>query len=237
MSQYIMRLDDAADKMDVKKWNHVELLLDKYGIKPLVGVIPLCKDTMMEKYDTDPLFWDKVLSWRNKGWTIALHGYEHLYCTENGGINPVNNRSEFAGLSLSDQKKKIKNGLKIFREHGIEPSVFFAPSHTFDANTILALKSESEIRIISDTVANRPYTKNGMTFVPQQSGVVRKLPFHTVTFCYHPNAMQKEDFVKLEKFLSMYHDKFVSFPTKLVKRKKDLFDRLLKKIYFIRRGT
>ena len=40
MSQYILRLDDASDYMDVKKWQRMEELLDRYGIKPLVGVIP-----------------------------------------------------------------------------------------------------------------------------------------------------------------------------------------------------
>ena len=45
MSKYIMRLDDAAEKMNVEKWLRMEQLLDKYSIKPLVGVIPACKDS------------------------------------------------------------------------------------------------------------------------------------------------------------------------------------------------
>lgn len=93
----------------------------------------------------------------NKGWIIALHGYNHVYSTNEGGINPVNKRSEFAGISLEQQKKKIRSGVKIFRENGHDPQVFFAPSHTFDENTIKALKEESNIRIISDTIANRTY--------------------------------------------------------------------------------
>ena len=40
MSCYILRLDDASDYMDVEKWSRMEELLDKYQIKPLVGVIP-----------------------------------------------------------------------------------------------------------------------------------------------------------------------------------------------------
>ena len=121
-----MRLDDAAEKMDIEKWNRMEQLLDKYSIKPLVGVIPICKDPMMDKYEKDNVFWDKVHRWMNKGWTIALHGYEHVYCTRNGGINPVNKRSEFAGLSLDEQKRKIREGVSVFRENGIEPEVFYA---------------------------------------------------------------------------------------------------------------
>lgn len=233
MSKYIMRLDDAAEKMDIEKWNRMEQLLDKYSVKPLVGVIPICKDPMMDKYETDNGFWDKVHRWMNKGWSIALHGYEHVYCTEDGGINPVNQRSEFAGLPLEEQKRKIREGVKVFHEHGIDPEVFFAPSHTFDENTIEALKEESNIKIVSDTVANKPYSKYGMTFVPQQSGRVRKLPFDTVTFCYHPNSLTEKGFIELEDFLDTHAGRFISFQIIPTNRKTTIPDFLLSKTYFL----
>lgn len=47
-----------------------------------------------------------------KGWIIALHGYEHVFETTSGGINPVNNKSEFAGVNLEKQKKKLVQELK-----------------------------------------------------------------------------------------------------------------------------
>lgn len=235
MSRYIIRLDDAADRMDCKKWARMEKLLDKYDIKPLVGVIPNCRDEMMNIYDRDPDFWNKVHQWDTKGWTIALHGYEHVYCTTDGGINPVNNRSEFAGLSLEQQKNKIKNGLEIFRRNEVEPKVFFAPSHTFDLNTIEALKQESNIRIISDTIANKPYSQYDMTFVPQQSGKVRKLPFKVVTFCYHPNMMEEQEFIYLESFLKKYNKLFTSFPIFKQTKRKSILDCALNKLYFSRR--
>lgn len=235
MSKYIMRLDDAAEKMDTEKWNRMEQLLDKYSIKPLVGVIPICKDPMMDKYEKDNVFWDKVHRWMDKGWTIALHGHEHVYCTKDGGINPVNKRSEFAGLPLDEQKRKIREGVNVFREHGIEPDVFFAPSHTFDDNTLKALYEESSIRIISDTVAYKTYFYNGFTFVPQQSGGVRNLPFNTVTFCYHPNMMDDCAFDKLELFFKSYSERFIDFPLEETKRKMSIFDRVLREAYFWRR--
>lgn len=235
MGNYIIRLDDAADRMDCKKWDRMEALLDKYDIKPLVGVIPNCKDEMMNIYDRDPNFWNRVHRWGAKGWTIALHGYEHVYCTTDGGINPVNKRSEFAGLSLEQQKYKIKKGLEIFRRNEVEPKVFFAPSHTFDLNTIQALKQESNIRIISDTIANKPYSQYDMTFVPQQSGKVRKLPFKVVTFCYHPNMMEEQEFIYLESFLKKYNKLFTSFPIFKQTKRKSLLDLALNKLYFSRR--
>lgn len=63
MSNFILRLDDACEKMDIENWSRMESLLDKYSIKPLVGVIPHCEDSMMEKYQTDMFFWEKAVSW------------------------------------------------------------------------------------------------------------------------------------------------------------------------------
>ena len=190
---------------------------------------------MMDKYSPDSDFWKRVDEWPKKGWTIALHGYNHVFITEDGGINPVNKRSEFAGVPLADQKRKIRSGIELLRLHGIDPKVFFAPAHTFDMNTLEALRTESNIRIISDTAANKPYTRWGFTFVPQQSGHVRKLPFNTVTFCYHPNTMKEKDFQVLEEFLKTYHDSFMSFPTEQVRRRYGIFDRAVSYMYFARR--
>ena len=158
-----------------------------------------------------------------------------MYCTDDGGINPVNKRSEFAGLSLENQKHKIKNGVEIFRNHGLEPKVFFAPSHTFDLNTLEALKQESNISIISDTIANKPYSQYGLTFVPQQSGRVRKLPFNVVTFCYHPNMMEEKEFIYLERFFEKYKELFSNFPIYKETKRKTLFDLILNKLYFAKR--
>lgn len=114
---FILRLDDACPYMDVDKWNRMEQLLDKYSIKPLVGIIPSCEDPKMKSiYSKDEHFWEKEKRWENKGWTIALHGYQHLYVSCDGGINPVNNKSEFAGISLDEQRKKIRNGIRILND-------------------------------------------------------------------------------------------------------------------------
>lgn len=230
-----MRLDDACEKMDVGAWQRMEDLLDSYAVKPLVGIIPHCEDPQMDKYPMDASFWDKVNGWRSKGWAFALHGYNHVYNTSSGGINPVNKRSEFAGNTYETQAEKIREGVKVLRLHGIEPKVFFAPSHTFDKITLKALEDESEIRIISDTWAWRPYCKYGFTFVPQQSGMVRNVPFSMTTFCYHPNTMKEKDFIELEEFLKKYANKFVVFPEQQVDRKPTIIDKLLQKIYYLSR--
>ena len=230
-----MRLDDASTKMDVEKWERMEALLDKYSIKPLVGIIPHCEDEAMSVYPENPDFWSIANRWEQKGWGIAMHGYNHVYSTSCGGLNPVNDRSEFAGEPLEVQKEKIRLGVQIFSSHGICPKVFFAPSHTFDENTLLALRECSDIRVISDTVANDIYTEQGFTFVPQQSGRVRPLPFKTVTFCYHPNTMDDNAFTHLEAFLKENAHRFIPFPEAPSERRKNIFDKLLHFIYFARR--
>lgn len=230
MARLFLRLDDACEKMDLKKWALIEGLLDKYNVKPLVGVIPQCEDKMMNQYPVNKLFWELVKSWINKGWTIAMHGFNHVYSTNCGGINPVNKRSEFAGEPLVVQEEKIKNAIKIFKSHSIDPDVFFAPSHTFDDNTLIALKEHTNISIISDTIAWDCYFRNGFIFVPQQSGRVRKLPFKTITFCYHPNTMSPKDFEELERFLQKH--KFSPFLFSGVKRKYKPIDRFLRFLYF-----
>jgi len=235
MSKYILRLDDACEKWDKEKWIRMEMLLDQYGIKPLVGIIPHCEDQEMEEYGLDHEFWNRVKNWRDKGWTLAMHGYNHVYSTNCGGINPVNNRSEFAGLSLEEQRTKIRAGVEIFQAHGMEPQIFFAPSHTFDENTLEALRQESNIRIISDTIAWDAYRQGEFIFVPQQSGKVRKLPLGTVTFCYHPNMMNDEDFEEVEEFFQKHKVRFANFSTEGIHRKFGMLDYILRKGYFLRR--
>ncbi len=225
MSKYIIRLDDACEKMDVEQWDRMENLLDKYNVKPLVGVIPNCQDIKMQKYAVDNNFWDKVKKWQAKGWVIALHGYNHVYVTNCGGLNPINHKSEFAGVPLEEQKKKIREGIKIFKSHGVKTKVFFAPSHTYDKNTLTALKEESEIRIISDTVANKPYTKYGFTFVPLQLWAFAKDKFDCTTCCFHPNTMGDSGFNVLESFLQENAKNFIVFPTEETKRRLSFRDR------------
>lgn len=235
-NMYLLRLDDASRYMNKSNWKKMEQLLDCYSIKPIIGIIPDNQDKELLKYGEVEGFWELAKNWQDKGWIIALHGCTHVYETEDGGINPVNMRSEFAGLPLDSQKDKIRTGYSVLLSHEIYPEIFYAPSHTFDLNTLEALKEETNIRVISDTVANDVYFENDFFFIPQQSGHVRKLPFKTVTFCYHPNTMKDIDFDVLEHFLKQYRDRFGAVSIRsLMKKRKSIYDRALRKLYFIRR--
>lgn len=55
---YLMRLDDASEHMDTDKWTRMEKLLDKYGIKPIFGIIPHNEDPQLITYENNPTFWN-----------------------------------------------------------------------------------------------------------------------------------------------------------------------------------
>ena len=237
MNQYLIRLDDACPTMNREKWGRMEDLLGKYNIKPMVGVIPHNEDPKQQIDSVDANFWNKVHQWEDKGWAIALHGYNHCYSSDGGlkGLNPMWSRSEFAGLPLEEQRVKIKEGIAIMREHDVNPKYFFAPSHTFDENTLEALRSESYIRMISDTIGFRPYIFGDFTFIPQIAGHCVKIPLPGIyTFCFHPNTMSDNAFSRLEQFLQHNSHKFVSF-SELQQgnyKEKTLMDELLSWLFF-----
>lgn len=212
---YLIRLDDASPYMDSVRWRRIEDILDKYDVKPLVGIIPANADPKTMISDENFAFWSWVHQWIDKGWETALHGYDHVCISDEGlrGLNPVWKRSEFAGVSLEVQKEKIRKGVAILKEHGINPKYFFAPSHTFDENTLRALQEESDIRIISDTIALKPYKRSEFVYIPQITGHCVKMPISGIyTFCFHPNSMKDSDYEALKTFLSINKNYFISFP-------------------------
>lgn len=240
MKKFLIRLDDACPTMNVKKWQRIEEILDMYEIRPMVGVIPNNKDPMQQIDVEDVNFWQKVHKWIKKNWTIALHGYDHCYISNDGlkGLNPLWSRSEFAGVPLNIQKEKIRNGVNIFRLHGIDPKYFFAPSHTYDEKTLIALKEESNIRIISDTIATKPYKYGEFTFIPQFGGRCSTTILPGIrTFCLHPSSMTDENFIATEHFLVAHKNKFIGFSDiDLVNTKeKDYLSCFLSWVYFMRR--
>lgn len=213
-TNYLIRLDDASPYMDSGKWKIVEGILDKYGVKPLVGIIPANADskTMIEPEDDG--FWDMTRKWQDKGWCMALHGYDHVCISDEGlkGLNPVWKRSEFAGVPLVTQKEKIRKGVAILKAQGINAEYFFAPSHTFDNFTLDALKLESDIRIISDTYTLMPYKKDGFVFIPCQIGGLKRMSISGIyTICLHPNSMDESYFGELECFIKDNQQKILKF--------------------------
>lgn len=234
---YVFRLDDASEYMDVEKWNRIEKIFDDYGIKPIVGIIPHNEDPqIVPKYQKNDGFWDKARLWKEKGWRIALHGYNHAFTTKEGGLNPINKKSEFAGVSYEIQRQKISDGYKILCDNNLKPDMFFAPAHTYDENTLKAIKEETKIRIISDTFANDTHFEDGFYYVPQQTGKLKNLPFKITTICFHPNKIKEERFAEIEQFMRKNRDKIIEANEIILKdRKMSIYDEMLRKIYLVTR--
>ena len=55
-----VRMDDITPDMDWKSFLKFEKLLDKYGIAPLIGVVPCNRDTNLMREASRVEFWDYV---------------------------------------------------------------------------------------------------------------------------------------------------------------------------------
>jgi len=237
-AQYLFRLDDACPWHDRARWHAVEQLFTDHDLHPLVAVIPDCKDPAFLKYPVDADFWARAKSWQEKGWTVALHGLEHIFHTHNRGLVPFNAYSEFAGMPLSEQEAKIELGYKLLVHHGLRPQVWVAPAHSFDRNTLLAINAKTPIRIISDGLSNQPFSRFGFSWIPQQLWRARELSRGVWTICLHPNEMTELDLSQLQAFLQDNRGACISWQDALASQSQlgkirpyGLFDRLFSLLF------
>jgi len=203
-TRYVFRMDDACPWMAHEKWDSLEAIFDRYGVKPVVAVIPDCQDPGLRVGPEDQSFWKKAKAWQAKGWDIALHGFDHVYRGSNRGLVPLNARTEFAGQSEDVQRQKIRDGWKLLRDKGLNPSVWIAPAHTFDKTTLRCLNDETTIRIVSDGLSSRPFLRYGFTWIPQQTWGPRACPPGVWTICLHPNTMSPDMPQRIERFLQAH---------------------------------
>lgn len=211
MSNYLLRFDDISPYMNWSIWDQIEKILDAHGVKPIVAIVPDCQDPKIMPSSPNELFWQRVLEWQAKGWSIALHGYSHVL-VENKGESLVNlsKSTEFSGLSYKEQDQKIRAGLKIFNSYGVETCIWVAPAHSFDAITLQVL-SEHNFKIVSDGLFLSPYRDtNGLLWIPQQLWRFRQTPFGIWTICYHHNTWRTPDLEKFEKNIMKFKNKITS---------------------------
>ncbi|MBQ9613735.1 MAG: DUF2334 domain-containing protein [Lachnospiraceae bacterium] len=226
-----IRLDDITPGMDWKKFERFRELLDSYDVQPLIGVVPDCRDP---KLDIDPPredFWEYIHALEDSGWVIAMHGCHHLYTTSEGGLFPLNRKSEFAGLSYEEQLALLRHGREIFTAKGIRTDLFMAPSHSYDLNTLRALK-ETGFHRITDGFGSSPYQWEGMIFYPisfdknravrmeksdpaRATGMHRASPAYApdaaVTIVTHTNVMSDGEFGFFERLLKNNTENVISY--------------------------
>jgi predicted deacetylase len=208
---YLIRLDDIAPNMNWDGYFRLKRLFDEFGVHPLLGVIPDNRDpelTTLPQCQTD--FWDEIREVQSRGWEIAMHGYQHVYDSSGIDFLGVRTRSEFAGHPLEIQLQRLKKARSIFDREKVKVNVFFAPSHTFDENTIHALK-EIGITSVSDGFGLFPFNDHGILFIPQLVGRAVRFPFGIYTSCHHLNYFRESDFLMLERFVRRNHARILTY--------------------------
>jgi predicted deacetylase len=222
-ARYLVRFDDICPTMNWSVWNRVEQILKDNRVSPILAIIPDNRDPYLECDPPNPNFWERARAWQERGWTIGLHGYQHQFVSDSPGILGMYPRSEFAGLPLEAQKQKVSQGLEILAAQKIRPIVWVAPAHTFDENTLIALR-DSGIRTVSDGfLPLARYDALGMLWIPQQFWHFRRLPFGTYTVCCHANSWTDIDVEKFRRDIETYRNQFTTVQEVSDAAKRSLF--------------
>lgn len=211
----LVRFDDICPTMDFTQWERADKILRKYQIKPLLGVIPECKDPELHIEPEHKDFWEWIKNLQSQGYTLAMHGCYHLYRTKCRGIVNSGYNSEFAGLPFEEQYQLIIYGKKKLKEHGIDTDIFFAPAHSYDENTLKAL-AKAGFKYVSDGKSRKPYELHGIKCIPCRSvGCPRIYPIGNYTAVFHAHEWVRPDKARgydlLEKLCRQYHSDIVDF--------------------------
>lgn len=207
-----VRLDDITPDMDYEKFHKMKQLLDTCQVKPLIGVVPFNEDQNLMRNPKITDFADFLQGLVKEGYVVALHGYKHLYSSEKGGLFPLNHFSEYVGVPYETQDKMIKEGKAQLKDWGVETDIFMAPAHTYDKNTLKALKANG-FRYVTDGFGRKPYNWKGLTFLPisvKQSDCYKDKEGYT-TLVFHTNTMHDKDFERYEKIFEQHKESFVSY--------------------------
>lgn len=211
-ARYLLRFDDICPTTDWNLWSDMEEALIEYDVRPMLAVVPDNQDDWLVKGPADLNFWNRVRAWQARGWTIGLHGYQHRYVTESRGLVGLNRYSEFAGLPLEEQRRKLSAGLGIFRREGVRADVWIAPAHTFDLNTLRALR-ELGVDTISDGFERWPHLcHRGFFWVPQQLGDFRRMLSGVWTICLHLDDPAHGDVTRFRRKVEQFREWIVDLP-------------------------
>lgn len=212
-AQYLIRFDDLSPTMNWDVWRDLESVLIDLDVRPLLAVVPDNLDERLRVCPPRADFWRQVREWQSRGWTIGVHGYQHVYVTDKKGLFGWNDRSEFAGLSRQKQEERIRRALEIFEREEVRADVWVAPNHSFDRTTVEVLNA-SGIRTISDGAALYPFVDaDGMMWIPQQLWRLEARPVGVWTICLHPNTWGRAELSAFSSRLSEFADRTTDVPT------------------------
>ncbi len=202
-AEYLFRFDDLCPTISVERWLRFESLIHEFRLQPILAIVPDNRDPDLELSPPDPAFWQRMRALEAAGGVIGLHGYHHLCLSQGRSLLGLARTSEFAGVDSETQRAWIRKGLRILRNHGLNPRIWVAPRHGFDAHTLEALQAEG-ISLVSDGFARTSFLRGGVTWIPQQLwGPVEK-PKGLWTICLHANTAPDAEIQALREFLTAH---------------------------------
>jgi predicted deacetylase len=208
-AEYLLRFDDLCPTVSAERWLRFESLIQEFRLQPILAVVPDNRDPDLELSPADPAFWQRMRALEDAGAVIGLHGCRHLCLSQGRSLLGLARTSEFAGVAAETQHAWIREGLRILRGHGLNPRIWVAPRHGFDAHTLDALQAEG-ISLVSDGFARTPFLRQGVTWIPQQlwGPVVKSKGLWTI--CLHANTAHDAQIQVLREFLTAHAAQFTS---------------------------
>ena len=207
-----VRMDDITPDMNWDNFSFFRDLFDKLGITPLLGIVPKNSDKNLQIEPEREDFYEIMKGLKQEGYVLAMHGYQHLYTTKNGGCFPLNHFSEFAGVPYEQQKRMLADGKRILSENGIETDIFMAPAHSYDNNTLRALK-EVGFTKLTDGFGTTPYLWKEVVFYPisfRLAGSLKKQKGYT-TLVIHANTINDSDRQRYTTLFAQNRETFISY--------------------------
>lgn len=207
-----VRMDDITPDMDWESFRFFQRLFEEAGITPLLGIVPQNRDEALRVSEAREDFWAWMAKLSAQGYCLAMHGCYHVYTTGKGGLFPLNDRSEFAGLSYERQRELLAIGKEKLREQGIETDIFMAPAHSYDKNTLRALR-ELGFTKITDGFGRAPYRRCGLTFYPISFLLDKSLRQKkgATTMVIHANTATEADRRRYERIFREHRGDLISY--------------------------
>ena len=211
----LIRFDDICPTMDFEQFERALLILKKYKVSALLGVIPDCRDKDLQIERTHTEFWEYIKKLENLGCTIAMHGCFHSFDINARGRVDTEFKSEFAGHPYEKQYEKIQRGKSIFEAHSIKSDVFFAPAHSYDDNTLRALASNG-FKYVSDGMSFKPVKRFNVVCIPCKARgcpKIKRKGYYTAVFHAHEWVRndKKQGFEDLKNLCEQYKEDIVPF--------------------------
>jgi len=242
-TRFLIRFDDITPGMAWTKFEPFEQAADELDLPYLIGVVPDCRDPSLTVEPERADFWVWLRGRAARGWTIAQHGYTHIYATSERGLLGIGSKSEFAGLPYSEQYQMLAAGKAILVREGLWHGVFMAPSHSFDANTLKALKA-LDFKAITDGYGFYAYDVDGLVALPQLLSKPLGLGFGVETICVHANTMSEAAIERMVDFIKAHQAQVIGFGEAIAMAPpSEVFDRLTRmasqwalRVYRLARG-